>query len=75
MTGVVKKPLRLGRPIKKPAATPQESSSTGETEAQRQLRLAKKVKAGASSYEAKLQAFNARLAQTSDFKDIPKMKG
>lgn len=85
--GPITKPLKL-KPISKPTIskpvkdskeeTPAHSSEAPaqrqETESERQLRLAKKLKHG-NSYEAKRKAFNQRLAKASDFNDVPKMKG
>jgi hypothetical protein len=70
----ITKPLKLkSLKVNKDIAKEQVAEKT-ETETERQLRLAKKLKVG-NSYEKKLKAFNERLAKTTDFNDVPKMKG
>jgi hypothetical protein len=71
MNNIKAKPLKVQKTVAK--IPPMELTAPVETASERQLRLARKLK-GSSSYQQKLRAFNERLAKTTDFNDLPKMK-
>ncbi len=80
--GAIAKPLNLKKikkdassSIAKPEVLAGADATPTETEAERQLRIARQLRKSGNSYSAKLKAFNERLAKTTDFNDVPKMKG
>jgi hypothetical protein len=65
---VIVKPLKVKKSTKSIA-----KEEKKETASERQFRLAQTLKNG-NSYDDKKAAFNKRLATTTEFNDIPKMK-